>query len=274
MKLTVIADNHSLRSDLSTQHGLSFWVEHAGQSIIFDTGSDAGWLENADILGIDPLQADQLFLSHGHWDHGGGVPALLERGWQGTLLAHAEAWRDKRAVADGRAERDTGLDWSRDSLEKQGVRVDTVTGPRQLYPGAWTTGTICGEHPAPVAPGLQAYGDSIWQAEDFRDEQTLVLETAQGLVVVTGCCHRGVLNTLEAVRATTGRDDIYALIGGLHQKDEPRDHCLKLASDLRGAGVQKVWANHCTGLHPFAQMQEVLGDDLVWAKAGMVIDIP
>lgn len=274
MKLTVVADNHACRDGLKTQHGLCFWIEHAGRQVIFDTGSDASWLENAERLGIDPLEAEMQFLSHGHWDHGGGVMALLERGWSGTLVAHVEAWRHKRAVVDGLPERDTGLGWRRDELEAQGVAVDAVSGPRGLFPGAWTTGTIPGEHPTPVASGLQMQVDGEWRPEDFQDEQTLMLETSRGLVVVTGCCHRGLLNTLDAVREITGREDIYALIGGLHQKDEPRDRCLALARSLREAGVEKVWANHCTGVHPFAQMQEVLGDDLVWAAAGMVIDIP
>ena len=117
MKLSVIADNHSCSDRLLTQHGLCFWIELSDRTILFDTGSDASWLENAARLGIDPLQADYLFLSHGHWDHGGGVPALLELGWQGTLVAHAEAWRSKRAVAEGQPERDTGLGWRRESLE-------------------------------------------------------------------------------------------------------------------------------------------------------------
>ncbi|PLY12680.1 MAG: hypothetical protein C0624_00480 [Desulfuromonas sp.] len=274
MKLTVIADNHTNREDLTTQHGLSIWIEHAGKKIVFDTGSDSSWLANAKTLGLDPLEADMLFLSHGHWDHGGGVPALLEAGWRGTLVAHREAWRDKRAVAGGEAERNTGLSWQRFIVERHGAKVEAIDESRQLFSGAWTTGRIPGDHPVPAAPGLQAHIDGVWQAEDFRDEQTLVLETSKGLVVVTGCCHRGVRNTLETVRKMTGRNDIFALIGGLHQKDEPRDRCQELAQWLRDSGLQRVWANHCTGLHPFAQMQEVLGDDLVWAKAGMVIEIP
>jgi len=274
VKLTVIADNHTCRDDLLTQHGLCFWIEHAGRRILFDSGSDASWLANADVLGIDPLQAEYLFLSHGHWDHGGGVPALVERGWQGTLIAHVEAWRSKRAVAEGQRERDTGLGWSFKEVEYGGRVLEMTGGPQPIFPGAWTTGSIPGEHPIPAAPGLQALENGSWQAEDLRDEQTLVIDTAQGLVVITGCCHRGVRNTLDAVRLLTGRDDLYALIGGLHQKDEPRERCQQLARDLRTLGVQKVWANHCTGLHPFAQMREVLGDRLVWAEAGMVIEIP
>jgi len=273
MRLTVVADNRTCRDDLTIQHGLCFWIEQKDHQVLFDTGSDASWLQNAERLGVDPLSADMLFISHGHWDHGGGLPALVERGWQGVLVAHPGAWQRKRAVKSGEAERNTGLTWSSTEIEKLGVQVEAVSEPGPLFDGAWTTGPIPGEHPTPAALGLQAYIDGAWQPEDFLDEQTLVLETAKGLVVVTGCCHRGVLNTLDAVKASTGRHDIYALIGGLHQKDEPRENCLQLARELRNAGIQKVWANHCTGLHPFAQMREILGDDLVWAEAGTIIQI-
>jgi len=273
MELTIIADNLSACPELVTQHGLSFWIKRGRRGLIFDTGSDASWLDNARRLGINPLEAEWLVLSHGHWDHGGGVPALLEAGWQGTLLVHPEAWQPRRAVAAGQANRDVGLPWGMRELVAHNIRVEQADTPRELFPGAWLTGPIDGEHLPPTAPGLQKKVGEAWRVDDFVDEQTLVISTALGLVVVTGCCHRGVLNTLTAARAVSGCEEIYALVGGLHLKDEPKERCLELAREIRAAGVEKVWANHCTGLYPFAQMKEVLGDDLVWAEAGMTLSI-
>ena len=273
MRVTVIADNHASLNELTTQHGLSFWIEHAGEALIFDTGSDSSWLGNAERLGIDLFAAKLLFLSHGHWDHGGGIEALVERGWQGTIVCHPQAWRKKRAVAEGIPERDVGLPWRHEDLEARGVRFELVEGAREVFPGIWSTGPIAGDHPAPVTPQLQGLDAGRWAADDFRDEHSLAIKTPRGLVVVTGCCHRGVLNTLETARSVTGEQEVYALVGGLHQKDEPRERCHALARAIRAAGVTKVWANHCTGLHPFAQMREILGDDLVWAEAGLTIEI-
>jgi len=273
VKLTVITDNHACRPELATQHGLSFWVEVGDRTLLFDTGSDASFLGNADALGIDVCHAERLMLSHGHWDHGGGVPALVEAGWRGTLVVHPEAWRRRRAVEEGLPERDIGLSWNRAGLESLGIVVEEVVAGCELFPAAWSTGSIPGDRPAPAAPGLQLLEGDSWRADDFRDEQTLVLDAPPGLVVVTGCCHRGVVNTLEAACRVAGRDDVYALIGGLHLKDEPRRRCLEIAAELRTFGVRKVWANHCTGLHPFAQLKEVLGADLVWAEAGMVFEV-
>ncbi len=272
--LIVLIDNTSDRPDLHSQHGLSLWIETEDTAILVDTGQDASFLDNAAALGVDPHRANLLFVTHGHYDHTGGALALLAAGARPTVVAHPKAWEPRRSVREGETPRSIGIPWPRDLLATYGLDVLNAADSVELLPGVWNTGSIPNLTGTRPNPELQRTVGGNWEPDTFSDEHALVLRTVEGLVVVTGCCHTGLMNTLRAAQRVADTDDIYALVGGLHLHREPAAEVTALARSLETFGITHLWVNHCTGSAAFALLRERLGSRVLWAGTGFQAELP
>ena len=259
MRITVLVENTSCRADLCAEHGLSLFIETGGLRILFDTGASPAFAENAECLGIDLNTVDMAILSHGHYDHGGGIARFLE------LNTHAPVWVSPHAFEPhfNAAGKDIGLNPALSSHP----RLRTVpAGGCTLAPGI----TL---HPAALLPctyptagdGMSTIIDGTRLPDDFRHEQYLLIEEAGKRVLISGCSHRGILNI-----ATHFRPDI--LIGGFHlakasaeRIDETGTHLLALPT--------RFYTGHCTGEAAAARLQQRLGERLVPISTGQVIQI-
>ncbi len=225
---TIVYDNNAYDERLKTQWGFACWVETADTTILFDTGGDgATLLSNMKTLDLDPEAIDIVVLSHAHGDHTGGLGALLSTGAGPTVYVPASFSR--------------GF--------KRDVRAMTelveVTGPEQIAPGIYTTGEV---------------GSRIV-------EQALAVESADGLVVVTGCAHPGV-EKMARRAAESIDDEITLVMGGFHLGGASRGRVERIIDDFRALGVERVAPCHCTGDAARALFEEAFGDDYVPAGAG------
>jgi 7,8-dihydropterin-6-yl-methyl-4-(beta-D-ribofuranosyl)aminobenzene 5'-phosphate synthase len=246
--LTVLVENTSAGRGLLGEHGLSYLIEAGEYRILFDTGQGLVLQHNAKELGISLQNLDAVVLSHGHYDHAGGLITVLDECTLTKLFLHPSALQPKFSHRG-----DIGSPiQDKDTLEKKFRQLIWTDKPTEIIPGVYVTGTIPRLHP------LEDTGGDFWQDSqhdkvDFLlDDQALFIDAPEGLVVVLGCAHAGVINTLNYIAQITGKDKFYAIIGGMHLLNASRDRLQATAETLTKYDLQIIGANHCTGMAAIA----------------------
>lgn len=258
MRVVTLAENTSCRPSLPCEHGLSLYVEAAGKRILFDAGQTALYADNAAALGIDLSRVDLAILSHGHYDHSGGLSRFLE-------ISRAPVYISPHAFEPhfNAAGKDIGVD---PVLKRSGrlIRVDRPTAIAEhmtLYPAS------CLPCPYPVeARGLQTERDGLRMEDDFRHEQYLLVHAHGRRILFSGCSHKGIQNIVEYFRP-----DI--LIGGFHLSRQT-DAAVLTAIARQLAGYGTVYCTgHCTGLPQYAHMKRILGPRLIRFSTGTELTV-
>ena len=241
--------------------GFAAMVEADGQRILFDAGTRPDTvLENAKTLKVD-LAVNEMMLSHFHGDHNGGLLTLrkavapaLGRCYvgEGIFLPRRASQFDER---EGNA---TLL--LKPAYEASGGKFLTIAKPTEIHPGVWLTGPVPRKYPERNWSGSGRIVTAKGQVEDtVPEDMSLVFDTAAGLVVLSGCGHSGIINTLEHARATIRQAPIHAAIGGFHLFDANDQTLAWTASKLREFGLANFVGSHCTGIEPVYQFRERLG---------------
>jgi len=247
LSITVLVDDQA-GPGLHAEHGLALWIEAGDLRILFDTGQGAALIANAETLGIDLSRAEIIVVSHGHYDHTGNLARVLATAPDAVVYIHREAIRDRYHGSDEDA-RSIGMP----TPDRSAVhaltpeRIHWTGQPTKITPDIGLTGAIPRE--AGSAPEASPFfldpEHSI--PDDLVDDQALWIRTGDGLVVVTGCCHAGLLHTLQAVRRITRQTRIHAVIGGLHLGRASEDVLEAVGAGLQAMEVQQVIPCHCTG---------------------------
>lgn len=275
-KLTCLVDNNSLNPTLfKAEHGVAFVIETPAGKILFDTGQSGKVLvHNATGLGIDLRQIDALALSHAHYDHTGGLEALLQLSQPGMpVYAHPDIFCARYSVKDGQA-RSIGLHMSQSALAQR-TTLNLSTEPCQILPGVWTTGEIT---PRTEFEGRSAHHyiktNQGWRPDPYRDDMALVLDTPAGLVLICGCCHAGLLNTLAHIQRVFANQEVTAIVGGTHLAGVGPAMLGQAIDVLRASrtGQQpELYLNHCTGENALAALAQAFGEKVHPCPAGTVL---
>ena len=273
-KVTTLCENnigHGSKN-LIGEHGLSFYIEAGDRRILFDTGQNLAIANNAEVLGIDLGRIDTVVLSHGHYDHSSGLKSLLNCNTNFTLHAHPDVFGPKRRGA-GDNSKYIGIPIDKESFEQKGIKVQLDKEPMTIAPGISTTGEIpfMNDFEAVEADFYLKKGDD-YPADTLADDRALILDTDKGLVVLLGCSHRGVVNTLKHVTEITGRQRIHAILGGLHLGKASAEKLSKIADHLDAFGLEKIGLGHCTGPKAFVALSNEFKEKVFLNTVGNVVE--
>lgn len=264
MKIVTLLENTSRRPDLSAARGLSLYLETAGRRVLFDMGPDASFLENARALGVDLAAVDTAVLSHGHSDHGGGLAAFRAVNDRAKIYLRREALGAYYAVLPGQEPGYIGLPPELDALTDRFV----FTGEEEDLGDGLTLFSGVEDDPAlrAPAPKLQERTGEGFRPDGFAHEQHLLAEEDGKAVLLAGCGHLGIVNTLRAARRRLGRmPDV--VFGGFHlfelKPEAPESAALIQATAAALAeGDTVYYTGHCTGDWACERLRETLGDRL------------
>jgi 7,8-dihydropterin-6-yl-methyl-4-(beta-D-ribofuranosyl)aminobenzene 5'-phosphate synthase len=231
MTITVVYDNNAYDRRLQTAWGFACLVERGDIKLLFDTGGDGGVLvSNMGTLGFDPVDLDVVLLSHIHGDHTGGLGTLLATGSRPRVFLPSSFPADYKAQI---------------RVQTKLVEVDQAV---EIIEGVYTTGEM---------------GSNII-------EQALVLKTTEGLVVITGCAHPGIVEMVRQAKAVGG-DEPYLVVGGFHLGGASKAQIKEIISSFRRLGVQNVAPCHCTGNQAIDLFHQAFGDSFIHSGAGKVL---
>lgn len=247
LRVTVLADNRCQTPGLACEHGLSLYLEADGRRFLFDTGASDLFLRNAAVLGIRPELADRVILSHGDFDHTSGLrylpgrPALLLHPACGTYRTSA-----RRGIYGG-------MDLSEQELQEH-FRPDYQKGPLWLSDSVLFLGEI--ERTLPFEGKSFPMLDREGRVYPCPEDTGLAIRTGAGLVVISGCAHSGICNTVEYAKKLTGETRVAAVMGGFHllTVDEAARETLRYMRE----NADRVILGHCTEDPVFRLFEEEL----------------
>jgi 7,8-dihydropterin-6-yl-methyl-4-(beta-D-ribofuranosyl)aminobenzene 5'-phosphate synthase len=274
-RLTILCENSvGPLSGTLGEHGFSALIEPSvGDPVLFDTGQGLTLLHNARRMNKDISLVRQVVISHGHYDHTGGLMPLLQECGPKQVFCHPSVFRSRYRVKDTGECYPISIPASREDLERAGAVFELSAGFRMVAPGFFLTGKV--PRVTDFETGDQGlYCDCTGQELDNTpDDQSLVLETEKGLILVLGCCHAGLINTLEHVAYMTGRRDIYAVIGGTHLGFSCQEQITKTITALRHFGIKKLAASHCTGFAASARLSREFPKEFQLAMVGYTMEV-
>ena len=273
-KVTTLCENNIGHGsqNLMGEHGLSFYVEAGERRILFDTGQNLGLANNAEVLGIDLGGIDTVVLSHGHYDHSSGLKSLLDYNTNFTLCAHPDVFGHKLR-GTGENSKYIGMPVDREMLEEKGIGIRLDKDSVPIAPGITTTGEIALENDfEKVEPEFHLKAGEDYPADTLADDRALILDTPKGLVVLLGCSHRGVVNTLKHVSRITGRNAIHAILGGLHLGKASDEKLAQLVDHLRAFVLEKIALGHCTGPKAFVALSNAFKEKVFLNTVGSVME--
>lgn len=272
-RIYILSNNTPGRQGFGSEHGLSILILPDQDTYwLWDTGQSSLFLESAGILGLDLRKLKGVALSHGHYDHTDGLSTLLnDIGFNGPIYAHSDFAVDRFKIQEGSAPKPIGL--NKDALPWPLPRFVAVSGSLELVNGLVMISEIPRRHGFHQFVDDFFFDDQRRRPDPVEDDACLVLLSAAGPVLILGCCHSGLANTLYQVRDLLGINRIFSIIGGLHLIHAPESGLHETIQVLKEFSVQQIYPCHCTGEKSTSFLKEQLPDKVFDIGTGTVIEI-
>jgi 7,8-dihydropterin-6-yl-methyl-4-(beta-D-ribofuranosyl)aminobenzene 5'-phosphate synthase len=268
LRIAILVDN-LVTDGLLPEHGFSLWIDVGGQQILFDTGQGPALASNASKLNIDCSRADHLVLSHGHYDHTGGLRHVLDQDSEVHVHCHPGVVQPRYSIHLGISRPVKMPGASGIALNHLPARrLHWVLQPTMLNGQVGLSGPIPRMTPYENTGGPFYLDPEGRRSDPIEDDLALWIRTGKGLVVCLGCCHAGTINTLQHILQLNPEERIHAIIGGLHLRNASNERLRHTMSALRQLSPDKVIACHCTGERAVAALHDALGARVSQGAAG------
>jgi 7,8-dihydropterin-6-yl-methyl-4-(beta-D-ribofuranosyl)aminobenzene 5'-phosphate synthase len=247
LKITVLVENTAGKRDLLAEHGLSFLIESGRNKILFDTGQGLTLRHNTEKLNVDLKTINAVILSHGHYDHTGGLTFALNGMNCPRLYVHPEAFSLKYALNPDGSAREVGMTAGNKITAGELAEIVLVEEKTEIAEGLFLTGSV------PRTTDFEDTGGAFFKdpecriPDDLPDDQALFAETKNGTTVILGCAHSGVINTLRYIQTLTDNRPIHTVIGGMHLLHASPKRIDQTIAELRRFNIQRLIPCHCTG---------------------------
>jgi len=275
-RLTILCENSvGVPFDVIGEHGFSCFVETDCGNYLFDTGQGFAILQNSLALKKDLRSINAIMISHGHYDHTGGLPTVLKLKGPVDVHGHKHMFA-RRLWAVNEVIRDIGIPYRRSYLESLGARFKLDTVMVEIGPNIYLTGEIPRKSAFEGSdPNMTLISDDGTQVhpDPLLDDLSMVVNTDKGLVIVLGCAHAGMVNIIDYVINQLDNDRIFAVIGGTHlgfSTDRQFKETLKVIDQYK---IDRIGVSHCTGLEKASQLQAHLGQRFFFGKVGSVLEV-
>lgn len=273
MKIINLMDNLASCDSFLCEHGLSYYIETKNHKLLMDTGASDKFIENANVLGVNLSSVDSLFLSHGHYDHAGGILAFSKLNKTAKMYLQKQAAADYYHVDPAKIKY-IGIDPAIASLPQ----VEWVQGDWKMDEEVSIFSDVTGRRLWPKGNlVLKRKEEDGFVQDEFDHEQYLVISCDGKKVLVSGCAHNGILNILDAYRDRFGGDPD-AIFSGFHmmkktEYDEDEIVTIRQTAEILKETDIMLYTGHCTSEPAFFIMKEILGQQLVWVRSGDVIEL-
>ncbi len=274
-KLTILCDNAVGRPfGVVGEHGFACFIETEAGNVLFDTGQGMGIAGNATVLGKSLASIRAVVISHGHYDHTGGLPQVLNQTGPVPVYGHPDMFAS-RTWSDGKSTRFIGMRHRRRYLESLGAQFHLMRSPVEISPGLHLSGEIprINDYEKPD-PNMTLHSEGVMDVcpDPIADDLSLVVDSPKGLILVLGCAHAGMINIFNHVLQTFNRDRIYAVIGGTHLGFAQPAQFEETVKAIERYGIQKMGVSHCTGLAKAAILHARFGERFFFGCVGAELE--
>lgn len=276
MRITILSENTvGERLDAIAEQGLSMFIETNAGNYLFDTGRGHTIIHNTLFFKKDLSSIKGIILSHGHHDHTGGLPRVLQMKGEVDVFAHPHIMLERFRIRDNGEKNYTGIPFKREYLEGLGAKFHFEREFCKITENMYLSGEIprVTSFEEGDLKGRFAIIDGKECMDYVLDDLSLIIDLPEGLIVLLGCAHSGIINILNHCIKKTQKDKFIAVLGGTHLGYSGKMQLEETIEALRGFNIEKIGASHCTGMEPAARLYQEFGDRVLFFCVGSHFEI-
>lgn len=271
VSITILVENTTPVPNLIGEYGFSCLITIDDRSLLFDTGSAGALFHNSKALGIKLEEIEDVVISHGHFDHTGSLLPLLEQYGKKKIYAHSRLLLPRLFPLNNGRLKKIGSPFSHEELEQAGAEFVFIDNFTEIRSGVYISGEIPRNNDYEDTGGdFRVEDNGKVQGDKLEDDMALIIDHPEGLIIISGCAHSGLINTIDHAIRVTGKSKILAYIGGTHLFNATPMRIDQTVTALQSYDINKLIVAHCTGFYAAARLYNQLGAMVVKGETGMI----